>query len=51
VPGGIDADGLVRVAITPKRRAPMLVEGNIFLTEPDADLVRIEGRLARRPSF
>jgi hypothetical protein len=40
-----------RVGIRPKRRAPMLVEGSIFLTESDADLVRVEGSLVKRPSF
>ena len=44
-------DGLVRVGIRPRRKAPMLIEGSIFLTESDADLVRVEGTLVRRPSF
>jgi hypothetical protein len=49
--GEHDDGGLVRVGIRPKRRAPMLVEGSIFLTESDADLVRVEGSLVKRPSF
>jgi hypothetical protein len=44
-------DGLVRVRIRPRRKASMLIEGSIFLTEADADLVRIEGTLVKRPSF
>jgi hypothetical protein len=29
----------------------LLVEGSLFLRPPDGELVRIEGRLARTPSF
>jgi hypothetical protein len=43
--------GLVRIGIHPKRRDTMLVEGSILLTEHDGDLVRVEGRLIKRPSF
>jgi hypothetical protein len=46
-----DDDGLVRIEIHPKRRDTMLVEGSILLTEHDGDLVRVEGRLIKRPSF
>lgn len=51
LPGVLDESGLVRVGIRPKRRAPMLLEGDIFLTEPGADLVRVEGNLVKKPSF
>ena len=44
-------DGLIRVTIHPKRSDTMLIEGSILLTDPDADLTRIEGVLIKRPSF
>ena len=43
--------GLVRVGITPNRDAPMLLEGAMFLRPDTGDLVRVEGRLVKRPSF
>ncbi|HKY22249.1 MAG TPA: hypothetical protein VJM31_13630 [Vicinamibacterales bacterium] len=43
------ADGFLLVPITPKRRAEMLVNGVITLG-PDADLIRVEGRLSKNPS-
>jgi len=47
----ITPDGFVRVAIHPKRKDAMLIEGSILLTNQEADLVRIEGLLVKRPSF
>jgi hypothetical protein len=44
-------DGLVSVAITPRRKDALLLDGAVFLTPDDADLVRIEGRLVKTPSF
>lgn len=44
-------DGLLRVAIHPKRKDSLLVEGSILLTNEAADLVRMEGLLVKRPSF
>jgi hypothetical protein len=43
--------GLVRVGITPNRDAPMLLQGAMFLRPDTGDLVRVEGRLVKRPSF
>ena len=43
--------GLLRVGIAPKRKDDLLVDGDIFLTCTDADLVRMEGMLVKRPSF
>ena len=51
LPAVQDDDGLVRVGIRPRRRAPMLLDGNIFLSEPGADLVRIEGNVVKKPSI
>jgi hypothetical protein len=50
-PSTVSEPGLVRVGIRPLRVEPMMVEGTIFLTEDRADLIRIEGRLVKRPSF
>jgi len=48
---GAAADGLVSIALEPRRKESMLVHGSIYLTADDADLVRIEGQLAKPPSF
>jgi hypothetical protein len=47
----LDDSGLVRVDIRPLREDTMLIQGSILLTGDAADLVRIEGRLVKRPSF
>jgi hypothetical protein len=43
--------GLVRIRATPRRKAAGLVDGTFIVTCDTADLVRVEGRLARTPSF
>ena len=43
--------GFVRVGIRPRRSDTMLVIGSILLTDDQADLVSVEGRLVKRPSF
>jgi hypothetical protein len=47
----VDRPGLVRIGIRPRRPDALLVVGSILLTEDSADLVSIEGRLIKRPSF
>lgn len=49
--GTASAEGLVAVRITPRRRESTLVNGTIFVSPEDAGLVRVEGRLAKSPSF
>jgi hypothetical protein len=44
-------DGLLRVGLTPRRKETMLIEGAMFLSAEDADLIRLEGRLVKPPSF
>ena len=44
-------DPLVTVAIRPRRQDTLLVKGSIVLTRDEADLVRLEGTLVKRPSF
>lgn len=46
-----EAEGLLRIRIRPKRKDTLLVDGWIVVTEADRDLVRLEGRLAKPPSF
>jgi hypothetical protein len=50
-PDTVDADGLAVVSITPRRKERALIDGRIFLTPGDGVLGRVEGRLARTPSF
>ena len=48
---GAEADGERYIQITPKRKDVMLVEGRMVLTSDGNDLLRVEGRLAKNPSF
>lgn len=43
--------GLARLFITPKRKDMLLVDGALLLAAADADLVQVEGRLSKTPSF
>jgi hypothetical protein len=49
--GGVDDTGLVRVALVPRRSEGVLVAGAMFLRPGNGELVKIEGRLAKNPSF
>jgi hypothetical protein len=48
---GIDADGLARVDVKPRREDQVLVIGTMFLRPSGGELVRLEGRLAKNPSY
>jgi hypothetical protein len=50
-PKGIDASGLATIVLTPKREDPVLINGTMFLRPGDGELVRLQGRLAKNPSF
>jgi hypothetical protein len=50
VPAAPDGAPLARLLIRPRRKDILLVDGAILVTPDDADLVRIEGRMARNPS-
>ena len=43
--------GLVKLFAHPKRKDVTLIDGAVYITDTDADLVRVEGRLAKSPSF
>ncbi|HEY2905159.1 MAG TPA: hypothetical protein VGJ29_04610 [Vicinamibacterales bacterium] len=45
------ADGLASLAVRPRRKDILLVDGLIFLNPNDGELVRIEGLLSKAPSF
>jgi hypothetical protein len=46
-----DAEGLVSVAVKPKRKDVLLVNGSILLRPEDSDLIRVRGMLSKTPSF
>ena len=45
------ADALATLGVTPLRNDVLLVNGSVFVNPDDADLVRVEGKLSRTPSF
>jgi hypothetical protein len=45
------ADGLASLVVTPRRKDVLLVEGSVFVQPTQGDLVRIEGKLSKTPSF
>ena len=50
-PDGVDDAGLIRVTLRPARKERQLIVGRMFLRPDDGELVRVEGRLAKNPSF
>jgi hypothetical protein len=48
---GVDDEGLVNILLSPRRKERVLVSGSMFLQPDDGRLVRVQGRLARSPSF
>jgi hypothetical protein len=46
-----EPEGLIRVRVKPKREDDLLIDGTILLKGEEGDLVRVEGRLAKSPSF
>ena len=48
---GERCDGLAGLTVKPRRRDVLLFEGSIFLRPDDGELMRIEGRLTKAPSF
>ena len=50
-PAAADEPGLVKLFARPKRRDVTLIDGAVYVTDTDADLVRVEGQLAKSPSF
>ena len=50
-PAQASEPGLVKLFARPKRKDVMLIDGAVYITDTDADLVRVEGQLAKSPSF
>jgi len=48
---GIDSDGHANVLLSPRRKERVLVSGMMALDATDGALVRLQGRLAKSPSF
>jgi hypothetical protein len=48
---GTESTGLAWIGLKPRRKDVLLVNGSIFLRPDDGDLVRLEGSLAKPPSF
>ena len=48
---GLSADGAATLAVTPRRKDLLLIDGAIFVSPADADLLRVEGQLSKTPSF
>ena len=44
-------DRMVRIDVRPRRKHVMLINGHLVVESDSADLVRVEGDLAQRPSF
>lgn len=50
-PGSVQPDGLVSLVVKPRRKDGLFIEGSLFVNPDDGDLVRLEGRLVKSPSF
>jgi len=48
---GLGPDGLTSLTVKPRRKDVLLVDGSIHLNPDDGELVRMEGRLSKSPSF
>jgi hypothetical protein len=49
--GQVLDEGLMTLLVTPRRREVGLVDGRLVLAADTGDLVRVEGRFAKNPSF
>jgi hypothetical protein len=49
--GGADGPGLARLTLVPLRKDMLLVHGLVLVTDPEADLLEVSGRLAKNPSW
>jgi hypothetical protein len=49
--GCAQSSGLTSFVVKPRRKDTLLVDGSIYVNSDDGDLVRVEGRLTKPPSF
>ena len=50
-PNGLNDEGLAKVLLSPRRKERVLLAGVMFLRPDQGELVRLQGRLAKSPSF
>jgi hypothetical protein len=48
---GVQPDGSTSLTVKPRRKDLLLIDGAIFLSPDDGDLIRMEGKLSKPPSF
>lgn len=48
---GPTPEGLVWLEVKPRRKDVLLIDGSVFVNPDDGDMVRVEGRLSKAPSF
>ncbi len=48
---GVQSDGLMSLLMKPRRKDMLLLDGAIYLSPENGDLIRMEGMLAKTPSF
>lgn len=48
--GAHETDGMPRILLRPRRREETLIDGSVLVAET-GDIIRLEGRLAKNPSF
>jgi hypothetical protein len=49
--GELAEPGIVKLFARPRRKEVSLIDGAVFITSAESDLVRVEGRMAKNPSF
>jgi hypothetical protein len=49
--GDVAEPGIVTLLAKPRRKDLSLIDGALFVTSDEGDLVRVEGRMAKNPSF
>ena len=49
--GELAEPGIVKLMAKPRRKELSLIDGAVFITSGDAELIRVEGRMAKNPSF
>jgi hypothetical protein len=48
---GIDSEGFANVLLLPRRKERVLIAGTMLLKPTGGEIVRLQGRLAKSPSF
>jgi hypothetical protein len=48
---GSNSEGLASLGVKPRRKDVLLIDGSVFVNPADGDMIRVEGRLSKTPSF